>query len=458
MTFRCLASRALVVLIPILVLHLGCTRAVAQERQVTRLGQPPRVKLGIDVLQSNGFKQLAGKRVGLVANPASVDGQLHHTADVLFNAKPQVNLVALFGPEHGVYGDEYAGDKVGDKKDARTGLPALSLYGKTQRPTKEMLARVDALVFDLQDIGSRSYTYVSTLRDCLEACAEHDKELIILDRPNPLGGQRIEGGLVEDKALISHVSFIPSIPYVHGMTFGELAQLIRDQYAPDFKKLTIVKMDGWSRDMVWDETGLAWVPTSPHIPHASTVPAYTATGILGELYVLSIGVGYTLPFELCGAPWLKADDLADAMNQHWNNPGHYYLSKAATRPAALSSLAPAQRPGSALSTPKGIYFRPARFKPFYSGFPGELCQGVQIHIDPKTAESLIEINFRLLQALDAPDLFAKAPKRHNMFDKVTGSPEARQILTEGKDLAPLFAKWRKTCDDFRQQRKQWLLY
>lgn len=414
------------------------------------------VKPGIDVLRDHDFQELAGKRVGLVANPASVDSHLVPTVDVLRHAK-NVQLVALYGPEHGIYGDEYAGDKVADKKDARTGLTAFSLYGKTHKPTKEMLANVDALIFDLQDLGSRSYTYVSSLRDCLEGCAEADKELIVLDRPNPLGGERIEGGFVQP-GYESHVSYIPSIPYVHGMTFGELAQLIRDTYKPDFKKLTIVKMSGWSRDMTWSDTGLQWTPTSPHIPHAEAAYAYPATGILGELYVLTIGVGYTLPFETVGAPWVSADTLADAMNHHYSDPGHFYLTKAATRPAATTQFSCPASASENDDAPKGLYFQPVRFKPFYSSFEKKPCQGVQVRIDPHTEGNLTELNFRLLQALDAPAIFSYAPKRHAMFDKVTGGPQARTLLMQGKPLQPLFDEWRKQCDQFRATRQKWLLY
>jgi acyl dehydratase len=178
------------------------------------------VKLGVDVLRESKFAALANKRTGLIVNPASVAGDLTPTVDVL-RAAPNVQLVALFGPEHGVYGDVYAGDKVPDMVDPRTGIPIFSLYGKTKKPTPEMLKGIDALVFDLQDLGARSYTYVSTLRDVIAGCAENNVELIILDRPNPLGGNRIEGGPVAP-GFESHVSYIPT-PYLHGMTMGELA-------------------------------------------------------------------------------------------------------------------------------------------------------------------------------------------------------------------------------------------
>lgn len=412
----------------------------------------PRVKLGVDVLRENGFAELRGKRIGLIVNPASVAGDLTPTVDVLRKA-PGVNLVALFGPEHGVYGDIYAGDKVDDTTDPRTGLPAFSLYGRTRKPTAEMLRGIDALVFDLQDLGARSYTYVSTLRDVIAGCAEHNVELIVLDRPNPLGGLRIEGGLV-DEGFESHVSYIPT-PYVHGMTMGELALFLRDRFNPDFRKLTVVKMQGWTRNMTWADTGLAWTPTSPHIPQAESVAAYVATGILGELGVLSNGVGYTLPFQIVGAPWIRADDLADALNQHFDSPGHAYLPRAATRPSAAAALA---HPAAPPRSPVGVYFQPVRFRPFYATFERTPSQGVHVRIDPHTPENLTEINFRLLRALDAPELLAKAPRRHRMFDQVTGGPEARKILESGGDLAPLFGRWREVSEAFRKTREPYLLY
>jgi uncharacterized protein YbbC (DUF1343 family) len=402
----------------------------------------PKVSLGIDQLAKDNFAALAGKRVGVIVNPASVDSSRKPTALVLKDAK-NVNLVALFGPEHGVWGDEYAGDKVEDKVDPTTGLKAFSLYGKTRKPTQAMLDSVDVLVFDLQDIGSRSYTYISTMKNVLEACAEANKPLIILDRPNPLGGQRIEGGPVADEKFRSGVSAL-DVPYLHGMTMGELALMTRDQIAPNYKGLSVIKMDGWKREMTWADTGLDWIMPSPHVPHVSSVAAYAATGIFGELYQASNGVGYTLPFEVVGSPKMDGVKLAEKLNKIW--------------------------PGEA-----GIFFRAMRFKPFYATNKGELCGGVQVHLDPKTAPSLIEINYRIIEALGAREMMAiaNAPTtkpgkddgiavrpegRRSMFDKVSGSNDIGDALTSGADLEPVFAKWRKYCEEFRQKRATYLLY
>ncbi len=405
------------------------------------------VKFGIDVLRDENFKSLAGKRVGLIANPASVDEHLSPTAHVLRDSGGAVNLVALFGPEHGIYGDEYAGDKVEDRKDPKTGIPIYSLYGKTRKPTPEMLENLDTLVFDLQDIGARSYTYISTLKVAMEACAEQGKALVVLDRPNPLGGERVEGPGLDEEKYSSFVG-ITNVPYLHGMTTGEIAQLMRERYCPQFDKLSVIKMTGWTRDMVWEDTGHAWVPTSPHLPHISTIAAYAATGVVGELYVISNGVGYTLPFEVVGAPYVDGAALSDALNDHWLNPRAAYQ--------AISKKQTVKKEKSA--KPKGVFFRSVRFKPFYATFKTEACEGVQVHIDPRRAETIVEINYRLMEALGAKKILEEAPKRHDMFDKVNGSDEARSYLMEGKDLGELFAKWKRQCAEFKEARKKFLLY
>jgi uncharacterized protein YbbC (DUF1343 family) len=409
------------------------------------------VKFGIDVLEESDFKEIAKQRIGLVANPASVDAQLRHTADVLLAAK-NVKLVALFGPEHGVFGDAYAGDKVEDKIDPHTRKPVYSLYGKTHRPTTQALKKIDALLFDLQDIGSRSYTYIATMKNCMEACAEHNVSLLILDRPNPLGGVRIEGPDLH-KGFESGVSSLP-VPYVHGMTMGELAQLVQKQFFPKYTKLKVIKMSGWTRDMIWRDTGHEWIPTSPHIPRAESCFGYAATGIVGELYVISNGVGYTLPFEMFGTPWMNGEAIAGALPKH-----------------------------------KGVEFRPCYFKPFYGTFAKEACQGVQVHFpDPKAAEDIVQVNYELLSLLNVKELYRLADEkalieaiaakkealrknqkkaatqpfkwdpRTKMFDKVSGSDEPRQWLMDGRPMDELFAKWKKQCEEFRESRKPYLLY
>ena len=230
----------------------------------TSQAQKIRIKTGIEVLKDQNFKCLEGKRVGLITNPTGVDNQMKSTIDILHEA-PNVNLVALFGPEHGVRGDVHAGDHVTDIKDATTGLPVYSLYGKTRKATPEMLKDIDVLVYDIQDIGCRSFTYISTMGLAMEAAAENGKEFIVLDRPNPVGGLKIEGNLVEDDC-ISFVSQF-KIPYLYGLTCGELALMLNGEKMMAAQcNLHVVKMKGWKRKMDYVQTGLQWVPSSPHIP------------------------------------------------------------------------------------------------------------------------------------------------------------------------------------------------
>jgi uncharacterized protein YbbC (DUF1343 family) len=405
------------------------------------------VKLGVDVLREEGFAALDGKKVGVVVNPASVDSSLRPTAEVLRGSE-RCKLVALFGPEHGVYGDEYAGVKVAHRTDARTGLKVHSLYGSTRKPTPEMLKGLDALVFDLQDIGSRSYTYISSMRVCLQACAEAGIEFVVLDRPNPLGGRRIEGPPRVEKGFESFVSSL-DVPYLHGMTMGELAQFVRERDAPAYAKLRVVRMKGWKRDMVWADTGLSWLPTSPHVPKAETCAAYAATGILGELGPVSVGVGYTLPFELVGAPGLKADALADALTHAWGSAGKAY--RAAASGAAMDF--------KALPCPKGIRFLPARFKPFYASYKDTPCEGVRLVLDPREAGALVEINFRMMDTLGAQRLLAQSSAgEKTMFDKACGSDAPRKLFAEGGDAEAMFAAWKTACAAFAEARKPFLLY
>ena len=225
------------------------------------------VQTGIEVLRADGFKLLEGKRVGLTTNPTGVDSNLKSTIDILWEAE-NVNLVALYGPEHGVRGNVHAGDVVDNEVDKKTGLKMYSLYGKTKKPNKEMMDEIDVMVYDIQDNGCRSYTYISTMGMLMEACIEHGKELIVLDRPNPLGGEKIEGCLVED----GYISFVSQfkIPYLYGQTPGELALYLNATDYENKCNLTVVKMEGWTRDMTWDETGLEWIVASPHVPHGQS--------------------------------------------------------------------------------------------------------------------------------------------------------------------------------------------
>ena len=311
----------------------------------TGVARPIVVKTGIEVLKAQRFELLEGKRVGLITNPTGVDDGLRSTVDIL-NEAPNVELVALFGPEHGVRGDAHAGDHVGNQTDPVTGLPVYSLYGKTRKPTPEMLRGIDVLVYDIQDIGCRSFTYISTMGEAMAAAAENGIEFVVLDRPNPLGGRKVEGPLVQD----GFFSFVSQyrIPYVYGLTCGELAMLLNGEGMIGKPcNLHVVAMEGWKRDMVYEDTGLQWIPSSPHIPQAETAFFYPASGIVGDFGYLSIGVGYTIPFQMFAAEWIDAEQFADSLN--------------------------------ALKLP-GVIFRPIHVKPFYSVGQGKQLHGVQRRI------------------------------------------------------------------------------
>ena len=421
----------IIALVAFAVVVPSCTAKAGQE------SSKEVVKTGIDVLESNGFKQLQGKKIGLVTNPSGVNNKLVSTVDILANA-PGVELVALYGPEHGVRGDIHAGDKVSDDVDPKTGVPVYSLYGKTRKPTPEMLKDVDAIVYDIQDNGCRSFTFISTLGLLMEAAAENGKEVIVLDRPNPLGGNKVEGNLVE----AGNFSFVSQfeIPYLYGLTVGELAKMLNEEGMLKGEKgtndtivkcnLTVVPMEGWSRDMVYTDTKLPWVLPSPHMPQAETSYYYPATGILGELGYMSIGVGYTLPFQMVAAQWINAAEFADALN--------------------------------ALALP-GVTFRPINVKPFYSVGKGENMGGVQIYITDYEKAHLTSIQFYIMQEVarmyPEHEVMANANTgRFRMFDLVSGTNFIREKFTETKQYKDIEAYWNKDVESFKQKSAKYYLY
>lgn len=385
---------------------------------------------GIEVLKKNKFEALQGKRVGLITNPTGIDNSMQSTIDILAGA-PGVKLTALFAPEHGVRGDYVAGATVLNETDPKTGIPVYSLHGKTRKPTPEMLKDVDVIVYDIQDIGCRSYTFISTMGLAMEAAAENGKQFMVLDRPNPLGGNKIEGNLVEPDCR-SFVSQYP-IPYLYGLTPGELARylnaegLLKGGVKAD---LTVIPMEGWRRSMTFAQTGMPWVLPSPHIPYPSSAVMYPATGIMGELDYVSIGVGYTLPFKLAGAPWIDAQQLADRLN--------------------------------ALQIP-GTEFRPIHYKPFYALFKGENLNGVEIYVTDVEKSPLSLIQFYIMQELAAmyptQKAFAKATAaRLAMFDKVCGSKKVRQLFSTGYRVSDLAPFWNKDVEAFRARSEIYRLY
>lgn len=395
------------------------------------------VKPGIEVLRDNGFESLKGKRVGLLTNPTGVDNNLKSTVDILHEAD-SITLVALFAPEHGVRGDVHAGDKVDNAVDPATGVPVYSVFGKTRKPTPEMLKDIDVLVYDIQDNGCRSFTFISSMEQAMEACAEQGKEFVVLDRPNPIGGNIVEGNLTEPDC-ISFVSQF-EIPYLYGLTPGELAQYINEEgILGDDKKvnLTVVPMEGWTRDMDFSETGMPWVLPSPHQPTPESALYYPTTGILGELYYMSIGVGYTMPFKLFADEYIDAEELARRMN--------------------------------ALEIP-GLRFRPIHIKPFYSVGPGNDLKGkdisgVEVYITDKNVAPLTLTQFYVMQELADmyPDkaVFKEGnadPKRFKMFDQVAGSKQIRELFSKNHKVADIEEYWNKDADAFKEKSAKYYLY
>ena len=391
------------------------------------------VKPGIEVLRDNAFDVLQGKRIGLITNPTGIDSKLNATPDILATADG-VDLVAMFAPEHGIRGDIAAGASVSSSIDSATGVKVYSIYGKTKKPTQQMLAGIDALVYDIQDNGCRSYTFISTMGKAMEAAAQANIEFIVLDRPNPLGGLRVEGPIT-DADCIAFVSQYP-IPYLYGLTPGELALYLKGEgliAGAENLKLTVVPMEGWTRNMIFNETGLPWILPSPHIPSDDTCLYYPATGIVGELAWISIGVGYTMPFKTFAAPWIDAGKLSQRLNN--------------------------------LNLP-GISFRPIHYTPYYGIFKGTPVKGVEVFVDEPDAAQLTLVQFYVMQELH--DMYASqsplTPTTANknnlkMFDNVVGTKQIRQVLINNNyKVSPILSIWNKDSQQFSEKKQRYHLY
>lgn len=388
------------------------------------------VIVGIDVLLEGPNKQLLkNKRVGIITNHTAINRDMVPTAELLKQRAGDLGyeVVALFAPEHGITGVGHASDKIED--DVGTdGIPIYSLHGKTRRPTDEMLKNVDLLLYDIQDIGSRSYTYISTLFYAMEEAAKRKIPVIVADRPNPINGITIDGPMLEDKWR-SFVGYV-NVPYCHGMTVGELAQFFNQEYKVGCE-LHIVPMQGWKRSMSFQDTGLPWIPTSPNIPEGTTPWYYPSTGFLGELQLVNIGIGYTLPFKVVGAPWIIGAQLANQLNQQ-NLPG--------------------------------VAFFPFYFKPYFGRFSAQDCEGILLAVTNTKTYRPVETQYAVIGLLKSlyPSQFAEALEaskdRKEMFCKVNGTDRVYNIMM--KERYPGW-KLRQLDQDkrlaFRTLREKYLL-
>lgn len=390
----------------------------------------PRVKVGIDNLFTEEHTSiLKGKKIGLITNHTAVNGKMESTSGLLKKNAHAYNytLKALFAPEHGITGASYASEAIDDEKDP-DGIPIYSLHGKTKRPTEKMLKNLDLLIYDIQDIGSRSYTYVTTLFYAMEEAAKRGIPVMILDRPNPINGVVVDGPMLEEKwrSMVGYVN----VPYCHGMTVGELASFFNEEYKIGCE-LYVVPMKGWRRMMSFNDTGLAWIPTSPNIPEATTPLYYPATGLIGELQFMNIGIGYTLPFKVVGAPWVEAKKFAEKLN--------------------------------AQKFP-GVYFEPFYYRPFFGRFAQEDCQGVLIIVTNPRIYQPVSTQYLLIGMLKGlyPAQFKEAldefKPRKEMFCKVNGTEEVYRLIAQEKNIVwKLRSVHGREREEFKKLRKKYLI-
>jgi uncharacterized protein YbbC (DUF1343 family) len=384
---------------------------------------------GITRLLESDRELIEGKRVGLVCNPASVDEHLIHSADLLAGTSG-ITFAAIFGPQHGFRSDVQDNMiETAHARDARRRVPVFSLYSETREPTPDMLRGIDVLIVDLQDVGTRVYTYVYTMANCMRAAARHGVRVVVCDRPNPVGGLEVEGPPLDER-WTSFVGQFP-IPLRHGMTIGELARLFNDAYGIGCA-LDVVTLGGWRRQMYFDDTSLPWVLPSPNIPTLETAIVYPGTVIV-EGTMLSEGRGTTRPFELIGAPWIDAERLADDMN--------------------------------ARGLP-GVHFRSVGFEPTFQKHARETCGGCQLHVLDRLAFRPVRTAVELLHGFRAqnPKQFAwKNPPyeyehEKQPIDVLWGSPRLRETIDSGAGIAAFIDSWRAGEDAFHELRRKFLLY
>jgi uncharacterized protein YbbC (DUF1343 family) len=387
------------------------------------------MKLGLDLVLQSGLGSISGARIGLIANPASVDSRLEHAVEV-FHRNSKLRLTALFGPQHGIRGETQ--DNMIEWRsfrDRHTGLPAYSLYGEVRKPTAEMLSDVDVLVFDVPDVGTRVYTFVHTMALAMQAAREHGKRFVVLDRPNPICGTHVEGNILEP-GYSSFVGMFP-IPMRHGMTIGELAGMFNDEFGIGCD-LEVVRMEGWRREMWHDLTGLPWVMPSPNMPTLDTATVYPGA-VMIEGTNVSEGRGTTRPFEIIGAPFIDQHLLASELS----NGGL-----------------------------PGVLFRPLNFQPTFHKHAGELCGGIQIHVIDRAAFKPVISGVAVISAIRRlyPGEFEwKHPPYEYVYDRlpfdvINGSGQIREQIEAGIDWREIEAGWDEGVALFSEMRRSYLLY
>ena len=387
------------------------------------------MKLGLEKLLEEKLQLLKNRRVGLICNQASVNHEFEHAADLFFE-KPEINLTTLFGPQHGIRGDVQDNMiETAHSVDKKTGLPVYSLYSETREPTEEMLKDVDTLVFDLQDVGCRVYTFIYTMANAMRACAKFNKKFIVLDRPNPINGVDVEGNILE-RGHESFVGLFP-IPMRHGMTIGELALLFNDEFDINCD-LEVITMDGWKRNLFYDETDCPWVMPSPNIPTVDTAVVFPAT-VIFEGTKISEGRGTTRPFEIIGAPYFDGQEFA-ANLKNFNLPG--------------------------------VIFRPTNFLPTFQKHKDIGCSGVFLHITNRaefepviTGIALIKTAYEMYRDnFEWKDTPYEYELERNPFDVINGSTRIREFIENGKTISEIKQFWADDVLSFRKLRENYLLY
>ncbi len=387
------------------------------------------VKTGLEVLLTERPDLLKGKRVGVIANPSSVNGELDHIVD-LFYRRPDIELTTIMGPQHGARGETQ--DNMiewEDYRDPVTGLPVYSLYGQTRKPTAEMLKNLDVLVFDVQDVGARYYTFIYTMALGMESCGEQGLEFMVLDRPNPIGGVQVEGPVL-DPAFRSFVGLFP-LAIRHGLTVGELARYFSGECGVECR-LEVVPMKGWHRDMFFDDTQLPWILPSPNIPALGSALVYPGLCLLEGTNV-SEGRGTTRPFEMSGAPWVDSDQLAEQLN--------------------------------CMRLP-GVRFRPIHYIPTFHKWNGRMIGGVQIHVLDRHSFKPFSTGLALMMAyreLGPGEFQWKEPPYEYEYEKLPidillGNGKIREQIEQGESLEQIEAGWQEDLEAFRRTREKYLLY